>query len=83
MHCARAKGYQNVRRADIAKQAGVSDALVSRYLSTMVQIKRTIMRQAVHTSDLRIVAQGLAAGDKIAGKAPPELKSRAIAALAG
>ena len=55
---------------------------MSKYFGTMVSFKRTIMRAAIKDGNLPILAQGLAAGDKCAMKAPSELKTAAIATLA-
>jgi AcrR family transcriptional regulator len=74
---ARRQGYQNVKRADIADIAGVSNALVSKYFATMPQLKRAIMRHAVTIEDHVVVMQGLACGDPQARKASQECKARA------
>ena len=74
-------GYAKLTRAVVAECAGCSEGLVSKYFGTMVSFKRTIMRAAIKDGNLPILAQGLAAGDKCAMKAPSELKTAAIATL--
>lgn len=81
MKLARRQGYQNVKRADIADTAGVSNALVSKYFATMPQLKRAIMRHAVTISCPTVVMQGLACGDPQARKATQECKARAAQML--
>lgn len=76
-------GYQNITRAQIAKLAGTSEGLVSRYFSTMTQLKRDIMRTAVKKGIHEIIAQGLASNDKQAKKADQEVKQKALEFLAG
>jgi len=76
-------GYMNVRRDGLAKNAGVANGLVSVHWSTMTQLKKAIMREAIQLEDLVIIGQGLAMKDKHALKAPEELRDRAIAQLAG
>lgn len=74
-------GYQNIRREGVAKAAGVSVSLVTHYFETMTQLKRAVMRAAVAQEDLPVLAQGLAAKDKHALKAPKELQQLAAAAM--
>lgn len=85
-------GYQNIKRADVAAALEVSPALVSLHFSTMVQLKRDVMRAAVATATgkngtrsvpaaLAILAQGLAAGDRLARKAPDAAKAAALSTL--
>lgn len=75
-------GLANLRRDQIAEAAEVSPALVSHCLGTMTEMRRTIMRQAVARQVLPVIAEGIVAKDKAALKAPPDLKQRALAALA-
>lgn len=82
LRLAAAKGYTRVTRDEIATAAGCSSGLVSRYLGTMTQCRRLLMRKAVEREIVKIVAQGLADGNQHAKKAPPELKARAAQLLA-
>lgn len=75
-------GFQNVRRQDVADSAGVTMNLINHYFSTMPQLRRAIMRAAVTRECTRVIAQGLAVGDKQAKKAPEALRRRAAAELA-
>lgn len=76
-------GYSKITRETIAKEVGCAEALISKYFGTMVAFRRTIVRNAILTENLSIVAQGLAAGDPHAQKASKNLKARALATLAG
>lgn len=80
---ARAGHYARLRREDIAREAGVSQGLVTLHLGTMVNLPRSIMRAAVRERCLVVIGQGLAAGDKQARKAPPDVREAAAARLAG
>lgn len=75
-------GWSTLTRDAVAKEAGCAEGLVSRYFGTMACFKRAIMRAAVASEHLAIVAQGLAAGDGNAQKADSELKTKALATLA-
>lgn len=74
---AEADGYTNITREAIAREAGVSEALVSARLGTMPAMRRAVMRAAVTEEVLAVVAQGLAARDAHAMKAPEALRRRA------
>lgn len=89
---ARPGGWGKLTREVVAREAGCAEGLPSKYFGTMVNFKRAIMREAIRLSTLNgvppamydsVIAQGLAAGDKCAKKAPPELKARALNTLAG
>lgn len=74
-------GLQATTRALIATRAGVAPGLITHYLGTMAELRRAVMRQAVKQEILPIIASGLAARDKQALKAPPEVRARALASL--
>ena len=75
-------GYSNITRDTVAARAGVSMGLITHYFETMGQLKRSIMRAAIHQHIPEIIAQGLANNDKYARKAPSELKNRAAMIIA-
>lgn len=75
-------GYTKLTRDQIAEAAGVSPGTVSHALGAMAAVKRAIMKEAVATENVVVVAQGLGAGDAIAKKAPDTLKKRAALHLA-
>ena len=75
-------GYDKIRRDGIAEKANVADGLVTRYFNTMNQLKRAVMRHAVTNDNVIIVAQGIAARDPQALKAPDALRQKALAHLA-
>ena len=75
-------GFSKLTREAVAKEAKCAEGLISKYFGTMVNFKRTIVRTAILTNNLSIIAQGLAVGDMHAQKAPKSLKSRALATLA-
>ncbi len=76
-------GYANVTHDAVAEAAKVSRGLVVHYLGTAPNMRRDIMRAAISRSVVRVVAQGLAAGDRHAAKASPELKRKASKLVAG
>lgn len=75
-------GYRAVTRDMVAKAVGCSTGLITHRFGTMPQLRRAVMRYAIRHAVLAVIAQGLAAGDPHARKAPDELKQKALAALA-
>lgn len=78
---AKAEGYQWITRDRVAARAGLSNGMVNRHFSTMVQLKRAVMREAVRLEILPLVAQGLADGNQHAKAAPERVKLAALATL--
>lgn len=74
-------GWVSLTRSAIAAEAQCSEGLVSVYFGTSVQIKRAVMREAVRTENLQVLAQGIVVGDKQAAKINPTLKLKAIESL--
>lgn len=74
-------GWSSLTRDAVAAKAGCATGLVSKYFGTMICFRRSIMRHAVATRNLSLIAQGVAAGDKSALKADPALKRLALYTL--
>lgn len=79
---ARRVSYAEVTRKQVAELAEVAPPLVTHYFGDLESLRREIMAEAIREGDEKIVAQGLARGDKQAKKAPPALKTKAAKALA-
>lgn len=73
-------GYHKLTRHTVATNANVSLALVTHYFPSDT-LGAAVMREAVRTENLSIIAQGLACRDPIARRAPVELRRKAAAAL--
>lgn len=78
---AKRDGFANITRDAVATHAGVSNGQVNHMFNTMTQLRRAVMRAAVHREILPIVAAGLAGGDSEAHKAPEWLKRNALDTL--
>ena len=74
-------GFNNIDRISLATRAEVSPALISKYFGTLDQLKNDVMRRAVKTENLTVIAQGLAAKNRHAQKASEELQTRALRCL--
>ena len=81
LHMALAEGYPNITRDGIAKRANCACGQVNAIFNTMGQLRRAVMRSAIHHRHLDIIAQGLAAGDEVAKKADDYLKREALETL--
>lgn len=77
-------GFSHVRQKHIADEAECSYGTVSLYFNTMAQMRRAIMREAIRSNLLPIIAQGFGISDPDAKKAcaaSTELKQKVLAAL--
>ena len=74
-------GYQSITRETVALAADTSCALVTRYFTTMAQLKGAVMMTAIDREILPIIAQGLSLGDARALKIQEELKQKVITFL--
>lgn len=74
LRLAAAEGWRTLTRDRVANAAGVSPALVTTRLGTMDALRRSVMRAAVKSRTVAVVAEGLLVGDKQARKADTELR---------
>ena len=81
LHLATSTHYLKVRWDDIATAASVSPSLVQHYFKTLVQLRRAIMREAVKTECLPVIAQGLSAGCVYALRASEAVRAAALDSL--
>lgn len=72
------KGFDVIRRAEVATRAGVSNALVTHYFGDMDTLKDSVMRWAVSNQNLDLIVQGIVKGNSIALAANSELRKKAI-----
>lgn len=81
VHLAEKIGYSKVTAVGVGEEAGVSHGTVLHHFGTMVQLKNDIMRHAIKTSNMVIIAQGIVAKDKRAMKVDPQTKEEALKCL--
>lgn len=74
-------GYIKLTRAAIAAEAQCTEGLVSHYLGNMDEIRSAVMKQAIKSEYLDLIAQGIASNDKNVKNISPLLKHRAIGTL--
>lgn len=74
-------GYQSVTRKTVAEFAGCSEALVSAYFGTMVQMRQKIVLAAIEQCNLYVIAQAIVAKDPRVKHAPAELQELALIAV--
>ena len=74
--------YREITQQDIAKQAGVTPALITYHFVSMENLRHELMMWAIRNNDLQILAQGLVVHDTQALAAPDTAKANALAALA-
>jgi len=76
------KPFDRVTRQEIADAAGVCGSLVTQIYTTMPKLRRDVIRTAIRTENVAVLARALASGDSHATKAPPNLKAKAVQYLA-
>ncbi len=74
-------GYRSIRRDMIAERAGVAGGTVNLHFLTMDNLKAAIMKRAIESEQLDILAAGMAESDPTAMKAPKALRVRALQTL--
>ena len=82
LELARHKPYYRVTRNEIADAVGVAGSVVQWHFGTVKKMRRQIMRAAIAVERLDIIGQGIANQDPHALKAPADLRTRALEALA-
>jgi AcrR family transcriptional regulator len=78
---AEGSGYQNVTRENIAILAETSPGTVSGLFGSMDQLKEEIIKYSIKNKNLIVLSQALAARNRLAMCAPPELKQQAAEAM--
>ena len=59
-------GYQHITREQVAAEADVGAGTVNLHYSSMAKLKKEIVRHAVRTENLKIIAQAIVAKDPYA-----------------
>lgn len=80
---AKKKPFNTIKRGEVAEAAGVSLSLVNHYFGDVNGLHAAIMREAVRSEHLAILASGIAAKHPAARRAPKKLKDRALATIGG
>lgn len=74
-------GFDNLTLMGVAEAAGLAHSTISKYFGTMAQLRADVMRRAVKTNNLKVIAQGLIKGDRQAKKATDEVRAEALKCL--
>lgn len=80
INVAKREGLAKLTRDAVAKESNVSCGLVNRYFNTMPQLRRAVIRAAIHAEFpvLEIIAEALVSRDPQAMKAPQHIKDSAL-----
>lgn len=74
-------GYSKMTVVQVAEAAGITHGTVLRYFGTVAQLRNDVMRKAVKTNNLKVIAQGLCVGDRQAKKADAAVQQEALKCL--
>jgi AcrR family transcriptional regulator len=75
-------GYQNVTRRVLAQESGTANSTVSYHFGSMEKLRTSIIKRAIELGHCAVVAQGIAARDWHALRAPQILKDAAAKFIA-
>lgn len=78
---AAAVGFVNMTRNGIAARAGLANGSVNHEFGSMDGLREAVMREAVTSGQVAIVAQGLACGHPVAKEAPEGVRAEAARTL--
>lgn len=68
--------FEWLTRAAVAEAACVSPGLVSAYFKPFTELKREVLREAVRTKNIDILAQGMAARHPLVANLPMSLRDK-------
>jgi len=71
-------GYSHITRDGVAKRAGVSYGLVTRYFQSIDNLKHLVMKQAISDEIVEIIAQGMVLNDPLTKKLDSKLRAKVI-----
>lgn len=71
-------GFTGFSSLDIAKSVGIGHPLIFHHFGTMANLRADLMRLAVKTQNMLVLAQGIVARNPIAVAAPESLKRQAL-----
>lgn len=71
-------GFTGFSSLDIAKSVGIGHPLIFHHFGNMANLRGDLMRLAVSTKNMLVIAQGLVARNPIALAAPESLKKQAL-----
>lgn len=74
-------GYSRMSRRAVGEHAGCAEALVSAYFSTMKQLQRAVVGEAIRTENLAVICQALVERHPRVADLSDDLKQRALGTL--
>lgn len=75
-------GFSCLKRDDIAAKAGIALGSVNHHWKHVALLRNAVMERAVANKDLKLIAEGITAGEPAAVSAPQELRLKALTSLA-
>lgn len=74
----REKGFTGLTRDRIAAEAGTGSTLIYHYFTSLTDLEHAVMRKAVDTGDVALVARGLVVRHPAVDHAGPELRREVV-----
>lgn len=83
INLAEKSGYNIITRSDVARHAKVSPGLVTHYFGTVEELRYEVIKKAIKSKVLRIIAQALLLKDPLIANISTELKNQAVSIIKG
>jgi AcrR family transcriptional regulator len=74
-------GYKSITREQVAKVAGTSCALVTRYFTTMEHLKKMVVKTSVDREFFPVIAQAINVSELSVNSLKPKLKAKVMSFL--
>jgi len=74
-------GYNRMTRDQIAAHCGIPSSLIAYHCGTMVELRRSLVRHAIKTNNLVVLAQAIVAKDSRVKNLPDDIKRAALESL--
>lgn len=78
---ARVHGFRNFSRSEVAALAETAEGSINYHYKTFAKLQDAVIKHAVHTEDLPLIAQGLIAKHPAVKNISDELRQRACTAI--
>ncbi len=82
MRLAKKYGLASVKRDDVAREAECASGTVNFHFQTMAFLQNEIIKEAIRTRALRLIAEGIVGGYTAARSVNEPLRSEALASFA-
>jgi len=73
--------YYELRREEIAACAGMAPSNINSYFGTMYNLRQEILKRAIETENVRVLARAIGRNEPLVEKMPKALKQKVVDSL--